>query len=100
MWECTESRRVWDCFNNYILSLNVTFNIVNCYEDVFSIYSDRTISILKVKVIQAMIQIERPIGWTINNIRKIALDLKNIEIYNSAFKNKTEKVRNTWRNIN
>jgi hypothetical protein len=45
MWECTESRRVWDCFNNYILSLNVTFNIVNCYEDVFSIYSDRTISI-------------------------------------------------------
>jgi hypothetical protein len=45
-----------------------------------------------VKVIQAMIQIERPIGWTINNIRKIALDLKNIEIYNSAFKNKTEKV--------
>jgi hypothetical protein len=100
MWECIESRRVWDCFNSYILSLNGSINLVNRYEDVYNIYSDRTISILKVRVIQAMIQIERPVGWTANNIRKFALELKNIEIYNSVIKNKPDKVRNIWRHIN
>jgi hypothetical protein len=99
IWDCTESRRVWDCFNNYILSINGSMYLVRCYDDVFNIYSDRIISILKVRVIQAMIQIERPVGWTTNNIRKLALELKNIEIYNSVIKKKSEKIRNIWRQI-
>jgi hypothetical protein len=85
MWECTESRRVWDIFNSYILSLNGSVNLVNRYEDIFNIYSDRTISILKVRVIQAMIQIERPVGWTTNNIRKLALELKTSQIRSVIF---------------
>ena len=36
MWDCAESRRVWDCFNNYILSINGTVNLVRCYDDVFN----------------------------------------------------------------
>ena len=99
MWDCIESRRVWDCFNSYILSINGSIELIRKYEDVLNVYPHRSISILKVRVIQAMIQIERPTGWLVSNIRKLALELKNIEIYNSVAKNNTEKVRKIWRTI-
>ena len=35
-----------------------------------------------------MIQIERPINWTMEKIIKIANDIKNIEIYNAKVLNK------------
>jgi hypothetical protein len=35
------------------------------------------------KVVQEMIQIDHPVNWSIDNIFKIANELKNIELYNS-----------------
>ena len=39
---------------------------------------------MKVSVIQAMIQIERPTGWRIDEVRKLAMELKCIEIFSSG----------------
>jgi hypothetical protein len=44
------------------------------------------LSKIKMKVIQGMIQIERPTNWTIENIEKIANDIKNMELYNLKIK--------------
>ncbi len=53
------------------------------YEDIFKIGNMGLVSKIKIKVIQGMIQLERPINWSINNINKMAIELKNIEIYNA-----------------
>ena len=43
-----------------------------------------------------MIQIERPVGWNKERVRKLAVGIKMIEIYNSAAKQKIDVVRKKW----
>ena len=43
-----------------------------------------------------MIQIERPVGWTKIRIRKLVMDLKAIEIYNSVSKHKYDITKSKW----
>jgi hypothetical protein len=43
-----------------------------------------------------MIQIERPVNWTIERIRKIANELRCMEIYNATKTNKLEKAKTKW----
>ena len=54
---------------------------------------------IKVRVVQAMLQIERPTGWGIDRVRKLALELKRIEIYNGAVKNKKDVTNTKWEPI-
>jgi hypothetical protein len=44
------------------------------------------LSKVKMKIIQLMIQIERPRGWTIERIKEIANEINNIELYNKIKK--------------
>ena len=94
-WKCAESRRVWQVFNDYVLSIGGSHS-VGCYEDVFIIDRSGAISMIKVRVIQTMIQIIRPIGWTIDRVRKLAQDIKCIELYNCAVYHKNERHKNRW----
>jgi hypothetical protein len=51
---------------------------------------------IKARVIQAMIQIERPTNWNMERVRKLATELKMIEIYNSVAKYKFEVTKQRW----
>jgi hypothetical protein len=51
------------------------------------------------KIIQEMIQIKRPTGWTMETIRKIAMEMKNIELYNSKTNNSIDKMKKKWNMI-
>ena len=48
---------------------------------VFTIDDNRIISMIKVRVVQAMIQIARPVAWGVGRIRALVLELKCIELY-------------------
>jgi hypothetical protein len=49
---------------------------------VFKIINKAIINKTKVRMIQGMIQIERPKSWTLDNILTINNEIKRIEIYN------------------
>ena len=68
-------------------------NSVAEYESVFKVEQCRIISKLKVRVIQAIIQIERPVGLIIEQIATLTNELKRIKIYNSVANNKKEKTQ-------
>ena len=51
------------------------------------------------KIIQEMIQIKRQTGWSMDNVEKIAKDMKNIELYNSKANNNLDKTRKKWHKI-
>jgi hypothetical protein len=97
-WQCTESRRIWESYNHYISNLGQgqEQNLVQSYEDVFRIGNNKILSIIKVRVIQPMIQIERPRGWNVERVRKLATELKAIEIYNSTQKQCIETTKERW----
>ena len=98
LWECRETRRVWNAFNEYMISINQNHR-VECYEKVFDIDMNGIVSTIKVRIVQAMIQIERPTGWGIERIKYLANELKNIENYNSTVKQRLSITKIKWQNI-
>jgi hypothetical protein len=95
-WECHESRKVWRSFNKYMSRTSNSHIKVEKYEDVFDIYQSRVVSIIKVRIIQAMIQIERPKNWIWEIVRKIAMDLKSVETHNSVAHHKLDITKRKW----
>ena len=79
-WECIESGRVWRSFNEYMREIGHGHR-VNNYQDVFNIDNNRIISMIKVRVIQAMIQIIRPTGWNVERIKVIKIFVKLISTH-------------------
>ena len=83
LWDCRETKRVWQAYNAYLICIRKSNCKVLSYDDVFVIGDFGVVSKVKMKVVQEMIQIDRPVNWSIDNIFKIANELENIELYNS-----------------
>ena len=73
---------IWDLFNIWIVNNNPISNGVNDYQDIYNIDDCAHVCKVKMKIIQGMIQIERPTGWNIDQINLISNDIKKIELYN------------------
>ena len=56
--------------------------IINEYQDIYSIDDCAHVCKVKMKIIQEMIQIERPRGWNLEKIDSISKEIKRIEWYN------------------
>ena len=80
-----------------MVSIGQPTSEVLCYEDVFKIVESGVVSKVKMKVIQEMIQVERPVNWSIENVKKIINEIKNIELYNSVIIGKLEEVKEKWK---
>ena len=91
LWECYHSRNIWSLFNKSIINQRQNVTKVVSYEDVFKISGEVITILVKMRIIQEMIQIERPKHWNQDNITKIREDLLKIEefIYKHENKNKS-----------
>ena len=82
LWECLESRNIWVLFNTWTTNNNLKSNAINDYKDIYNTDDCEHVCKVKMKIIQEMIQIERPSGWNIEKINLISNDIKKIELYN------------------
>ena len=82
LWGCVESRNIWEFFNIWILNNNPMSHLVNEYQDIYNIDDCAHVCKVKMKIIQEMIQIERPRGWNLERIDSISKEIKKIELYN------------------
>ena len=82
LWGCVEARNIWELFNIWIGNNNSRAKVVNNYQDIYNIDDCAHVCKVKMKIIQEMIQIERPRGWNIEQINNISKDIKKIEVYN------------------
>ena len=86
LWECRDVKKIWDLFNEFVSLTNHGEERVQEYGNVFKIGWKAIINKLKIRIIQGLIQIERPKNWTIDNIMKFYNDIKRIESYNTKIK--------------
>ena len=86
LWGCVESRNIWELFNIWIANNNPISTVINEYQDIYRIDDCAHVCKVKMKIIQEMIQIERPQGWNIEKINLISKDIKQIELYNKKMK--------------
>jgi hypothetical protein len=96
IWECREAKKIWMAFNEFVAHLNLQEEKIMEYDNIFMIGKRGVLSKIKIRVIQEMIQIERPVNWTIENIQRIANELMCVEIYNAKKINKLEKTKLKW----
>ena len=82
LWGCEESRNIWGLFNIWIANNNPSSKLVNEYKDIYNIDNCAHVCKVKMKIIQEMIQIERPNGWNIERINLISKEINKIEMYN------------------
>jgi hypothetical protein len=69
---------------------------VNKYEDVFQTWELPANSIVKMKIIQALIQIERPMNWNKEKLLDTIKDLINVERYNATISRTINKFKIKW----
>jgi hypothetical protein len=86
LWECAESRKIWALFNEWKVGHSPTSQGVNEYRDMYWVDDNAHVCKVKFKVIQELIQIIRPMGWSIDRIKGISIEIIRIEAYNRAIK--------------
>ena len=86
IWECRDSRNMWDLFNNWSATNNNTVTTINDYQDIFCMNDNEHACKVKIIIIQEMIQIQRPMGWNLERIKSLSNDIKRLETYNKAKK--------------
>ena len=85
LWGCIESRNIWELFNIWLTNNNNNTpgsGQMNEYQDIYRVDDCAHVCKVKIKIIQEMIQIQRPNGWNMERINLISNDIKKIELYN------------------
>ncbi len=76
MYTC---EKIWILFNDLMNHTENGHKCVNNYENVFQTCTLPAISIVKTKIIQALIQTERPMNWNREKLLDTIKDLINVE---------------------
>ena len=84
LWECAESRNIWELFNSWTANGSSDSRVINEYKEIYHIDNCAHVCKVKMKIMQEMIQIERPRGWNIERINLISNEIKKIELYNKS----------------
>jgi hypothetical protein len=96
LWECSHVKHIWSLFNILLTSIGCLKDTVNNYENVYSPAAMSGINLIKIRIIQELIQIDRPKNWELLKIKKIAIDLICIEKYNANKTNTKHKFEPKW----
>ena len=96
IWECIETKKIWTIFNELLTHLDLREEKIQDYDNIFMIGEIEVISKIKIRLIQEMIQIERPVNWSREKLLKLANEIKNKEMYNATKINKLEKIKLKW----
>jgi hypothetical protein len=82
LWECPHVKQVWNSFNSFMRKMGDEKEEVKSYNNVYKFGQKSVTTLIKIKVIQALIQIERPKNWNEDRMEALVKDLIiNSKIY-------------------
>ena len=97
IWDCSHSLNIWNLFNEVV---NHAFpngkDSVNSYDKIFASCNESSTNIIKLKIVQEMIQIERPKNWNKSKIVQVIKDIFSIEKYNAIKLKNESKFNKKW----
>jgi hypothetical protein len=98
LWECQKVKPIWDLYN--LVMQSVKADKVTSYEDIFVPGENEAVCNIKIKLIQEMIQIERPKNWNIDNIKNMIVNMANMENFMANKNNNLNKYKIKWNQFN
>jgi hypothetical protein len=85
LWGCTHARHIWSIYN--IIMEKVNHKKTENYNEIFIPGDDHATCVIKIKLIQALIQIDRPKNWNYEKLMNIIEQTMSIELYNASRNN-------------
>ncbi len=92
LWDCIHVKNIWTLLYALMNYVKNGQECVNNYEDVFQACEMPASGIIKAKIIQTLIQIERPMSWNREKLIDTIKDLINVECYNAIVSRTTNKL--------
>ena len=99
LWECYQAHKVWIAFNDLLKNIGFPNDCVESYDKIYNHSSSAAITTIKIKTIQELIQIDRPTNWNKERVVSMALEIVNIEKYNSKVNNCLREYNVKWKEI-
>jgi hypothetical protein len=99
LWECEHVQKIWSFFNKLMSNINNISESINNYSDIFKSNKEAATTIIKIKIIQELIQIERPMNWNWDTFKEKIVEIIKIEKYNAVGAKKLDKFDSKWTKI-
>jgi predicted nucleic-acid-binding protein len=99
LWDCYESKKIWALLNNILQESNLESEILTEYSDIYKITNNCAMTHIKMKIIQEMIQIHRPTGWTKETVIDAINTIINMEKYIAKKNNTIIRWMKKWINF-
>ena len=99
LWECADAKNIWETFNIILRERNLHNETVNDYSDLYKTNINSAITISKIKLVQCMIQIDRPKGWTKPKVHEVIREIYRFEKYNSVSNGNTLQIERIWKGL-
>ena len=99
MWGCHQSRRIWSYYNELMTNTKNPSEKMLQYKDIFTTPQKSSITLIKIRIIQELIQIERPTNWSRETFNDKIKEIVRIEKYNFTVRKEETKFNIKWGNI-
>jgi hypothetical protein len=100
LWECQHASHIWSLYNEYMIKIGKTNSIIDKYQKLYEAGECAGITLIKIRIIQEMMQIKRPINWESANIESIVTGILKIDQYNFKNKHLISTFENKWKFLN
>ena len=99
LWECEHVKHIWSLFNALMTQAANGKECIKKYEDIFQTCELPGACTVKMKIIQEMIQIERPMNWNREKLETIIKELIKIDKYNANVTRSIGKFKIKWNSL-
>jgi hypothetical protein len=100
LWECNHAKNIWNLYNNLMTRLGRLDCIIKDYKQIFLAGEIMGITIIKIKIIQEMIQIKRPTNWDMDRLDSLVNQIVNMERYNYNLNHNIHQFKIKWQFLN
>jgi hypothetical protein len=80
--------------------LGISEGKIQEYEQVYEAGRSAGVTTIKIKIIQQLIQIQRPANWDQNNLESLVSEIVEIEYYNFKASHQIPKFATKWNFLN
>jgi exonuclease III len=96
LWECNHAKNIWNLYNELMTKLGRMDSIIKEYKQIFNAGEIMGITIIKIKIIQEMIQIKRPTNWNMGKLETVVKQIVDMERHNFKIKHNLHQFNTKW----
>jgi hypothetical protein len=96
LWECNQTKRIWKLYNEYMIEIGKPNYVIMDYSQVYTVGENAGITLIKIKTIQEMIQIKRPINWNKITFETLVDNLVKTDLHNYKEKRQVQNCKIKW----